>query len=155
MQNIIAFAALLVSLVTAAATWWMSRVKAKRAHVSAEFHWLREYAYITLPSGEESRVGYHLVLTNDGPHCATNVNVKVYPGGRASDWKELVLTDVTPDELPLSVLDSGGRYPIPWALGKDGMECRNMRRFEIELEWYDGHGKQTRRIPLRKGNFHS
>jgi hypothetical protein len=53
------------------------------------------------------------------------------------------------------VLDPGGRYPIPWALGEDGLEFAADRRFEVEVTWRDGAGKQSRRIPLRRGNIGS
>lgn len=151
----IAIAALVVSILTAAITGWRALARARKADVSAYFNWLPAFAYIDLPSGDKVRVGYHLVLQNRGPHRARNVNVRVYAIGQGSDWQEALFTDIRPEELPLESLDSETRYPIPWALGEDGMEFRRERRFEVELAWKDSRlrRRQVRRIPLRKGNI--
>lgn len=138
---------------------WRSWTGARKADVGAYLYWLPEYAHIVLPSGETVRVGYHLVLYNRGPHCATDVNVKVkvYVRGQGSGWQDVKLADIGFEELPLKALDSGARYPIPWALGESGTEFRKERRFEVELSWNDSRlrGRQVRPIPLRMGNIGS
>lgn len=152
MSNIIALAALVVSVVTAGVAWRNSRATERMADVSGYFHWLPSKASVLLPSGDTIYVGYHLVLANRGPHRAEQVDLKVYLRRRGSDRQEVVLADLESNELPLEVLDRGGRYPIPWALG-NGLEFLDERRFEVELTWMDGNGSHKRRIPLRRGNI--
>jgi hypothetical protein len=125
------------------------------ADVTAYFQWLLSKASVLLRSGDTISVGYHLVLANRGPHRAEKVNVKVYLSGQPVNRQEVVLADVVPGELPLEVLDSAGRYPIPWALGESGLEFVDERRFDVELKWVDANGSQARRVPLRRGNIGS
>lgn len=90
--------------------------------------------------------GYHLVVTNQGPAAARNVDVKVTD----SDGRPLKLLDLGPDEFPLRVLDTNGRYPIPWIYEPFR---RHERRFEATVSWTDGAGPHQRRIPLRRGQL--
>jgi hypothetical protein len=148
----IALAALVVSVATAGVAGWRSWSSGRRAEVGAYFRWLESRAWVRLPSGEVITVGYHLVLVNRGPRRAEQVDVEVYRR-RGSERQQTKLTDLQPGELPLDVLDPGGRYPIPWALGQDGLEFADDRRFEVEVTWRDRAGKQSRCIPLRRGNI--
>jgi hypothetical protein len=148
----IALVALLVSIATAGIAGWRSWSNERRADVSAYFRWLESRAEVVLPSGKKVTVGYHLILANRGPRRAEQVHVEVYRR-RGSERQRAELTDLQPGELPLDVLDPGGRYPIPWALGEDGLRFADDRRFEVEVTWRDGAGKESRCIPLRRGNI--
>lgn len=141
--------AILVSAGTAVSVALGARRAAKRAQVTAYFHWLTASARVTLPSGGYTQTGYHLVLRNRGPADAREVTVSV----AGTDGAKLPLIAVGRDEFPLSVLDSGGRYPIPFALAGDVHEGPSgYRRFMVTLTWRDGRRKlNCRRIPLRRG----
>ena len=145
----IALAALLVSVATAVLTMSWRLVSLRRADVTAFLHWLPARTYIETDGGEVS-VGYHLILWNRGPARAKRVNVKVQfmDGDRP---EALRLTDVREGELPLERLDPGARYPIPWALGADGLARAEERRFVLTLSWTDSTSR-TLRLPIRRGN---
>jgi hypothetical protein len=145
----IALAALIISVGTAGVAWWQRRVSQRRADVTAFLHWLPARAHI-LVDNKSVFVGYHLVLWNRGPNRATEVNVKVhFVDGH--DEKQLALTDVAAGEFPLAQLEAGARYPIPWALGSDGLAFVEERRFVLTLSWTDS-GDRSLRIPVRRGN---
>lgn len=142
--------AVLISVITAACVAIDARRAAKRADVTAYFHWLPATARIRLASGGAIDTGYHLVLRNRGPADAQEVTVKV----AQPDGGELQLVSIDPNEFPLSTLDAGSRYPIPFALAGGVHEGKSgYRRFVVTLTWRDGGGKKvnTKRIPLRRG----
>src|SRR5690242_2115228 len=145
----IALAALVVSVGTAAATLWQRHRAQRRADVTAFLHWLPARAPIRIGDGSVS-VGYHLVLWNRGPARARDVDVSVLFVADGSE-EVLPLTDTTPDEFPLTLLESGARYPVPWALGQDGLARADERRFVLLLSWRDSRSR-TLRIPIRRGN---
>jgi hypothetical protein len=149
LSNWIALGALVVSAATAGYAWHQGRTAARRADVTAFLNWLPARAYINV-GGSEVSVGYHLVLWNRGPARARDVDVVVRSPGTAAG-ADLRLTDIRPDELPLSHLDAGARYPIPWALGADGLAMKDERRFVIHLSWTDSR-RQVVEIPVRRGN---
>jgi hypothetical protein len=145
----IALAALLVSVATAVLTVSWRLISLRRADVTAFLHWLPARTYIQTDSGEVS-VGYHLILWNRGPARARKVSVRVafMDGARP---EALRLTDVREGELPLPQLDAGARYPIPWALGSDGLARADERRFILTLSWTDSRPR-TLSLPIRRGN---
>lgn len=146
---VISGSALLVSIITAVWVGFGARRAAKRADVTAYFHWLTATARIRLPDGSEMNTGYHLVLRNRGPANAREVTVKV----AQPDGGELQLVSIDPNELPLSILDAGSRYPIPFVLAGGVHEGRSgYRRFVVTLTWRDDRRQiNTKRIPLRRG----
>src|SRR4051812_37528215 len=146
MSIAIAGAALAVSAMSAIWQYVYRRGHDRRAHVGVSFHWLSDHAKVVLPGREPIAAGYHLVLTNRGPAAARNVDVLV----RDADDIKLTLLDLQPEELPLSVLDAGGRYPIPWVIEPF---TRHARRFSAALSWDDDDGHQHRVVPLRRGQL--
>lgn len=138
----IALGALLVSALTAYLTWrW--RVRDRRgADMTAYFHRNNEMAKVYIDE-ERLLVGYNLVLWNRGPGKASDVAFVAYNAAGTA----LQLRDVEPDEFPLSVLEAGARYPIPWAL----QNKEHGRHFRCDLEWRDGNGMQSVTLPLRRG----
>lgn len=148
----IALSALLVSVATAVLTLSWRLISLRRADVTAFLRWLPARTYIQTGSGEVS-VGYHLVLWNRGPARARRVSVKVQfmDGDRP---ETLRLTDLGEGELPLAQLDPGARYPIPWALGADGLARAEDRRFVLTLTWTDSR-QRTLQLPIRRGNVGS
>lgn len=151
-SNWISLSALLVSLGTAGVAFWQRRVSQRRADVSAFLHWLPAKAHIRVGVDEVS-VGYHLVIWNRGPARASDLDVKVhFMDGMAEE--HLRLTDVADGEFPLAHLDPGARYPIPWALGDDGLARKDERRLVLSLSWNDS-SHHALRIPLRRGNVGS
>lgn len=95
-------------------TWYVQRsaerVANKRAHVTVYFHWLTARATVLLPDKSQVQAGYHLVIHNRGPATARAVDVEVFD----TDGQKLRLLDLSEGELPLSILDVGIKYPIPW-----------------------------------------
>jgi hypothetical protein len=148
----IALAALFVSVVTAGAALWQHRTSQRRADVTAFLHWLPARAHIRV-NEDEVTVGYHLVLWNRGPSRATDVNVAVL-FVENDNAEQLPLTDAGDGEFPLAVLEAGARYPIPWALGEDGLARKDERRFMLVLSWTDSR-QHTLRVPIRRGNVGS
>lgn len=144
----IALAALTVSVTTAVYAWRRGLAAARRADVTAFLNWLPARAYLKVGESDIT-VGYHLVLWNRGPARATNVSVSVHTAEHPH--KHVRLTDVRADEFPLSSLDPGARYPIPWALGEDGLESKDERRFLLKLTWSDSTDHAIE-IPIRRGN---
>jgi hypothetical protein len=65
--------------------------------------------------------------------------------------EQLRLTDAADGEFPLAQLDAGARYPVPWALGEDGLARKDERRFVLTLTWQDSKAR-TLRVPVRRGN---
>jgi hypothetical protein len=145
----IALAALVVSLATASLTWWERWASRRRADVTAFLHWLPAKAAVAV-GGSTVSVGYHLVLWNRGPARAADVSVEIQQFGSGTG-QAVELTDAQEGELPLSGLEPGARYPIPWALGRDGLQFAHERRFEAVLTWSDSR-RRTLHIPLRRGN---
>ena len=114
------------------------------ADISVYFHWLSSMARVEIPGGEHVSAGYHLVLLNRGPAAAERVALIL----KDAQGRTLKLLDLHPDELPLSVLDVNGSYPIPFVYEP---VSRHARRFEVTLTWTDGHGQHKRIVPLRRG----
>lgn len=116
----------------------------KTASVTAYFHRTKDWTHVTLNDGTEAKAGYHLVLWNQGPASAEDLELLVCDGRGT----HLTLVDSPAEEFPLKRLDAGGRYPIPWIV-----EPRRpgIRRVIATLRWQDGRGPQERQIPLRRG----
>jgi hypothetical protein len=148
----IALAALLVSVATAGTALWQHRRSERRADVTAFLHWLPARAPIRVHENEVT-VGYHLVLWNRGPSRATEVDVAVLFVDDGTT-EHLPLTDVAEGEFPLAVLEAGARYPVPWALGEDGLARNDERRFVLALSWTDSR-RHSLRLPIRRGNVGS
>ena len=138
----IALAALLLSAATAYATWRWRVVDRRAAALTAYFHRNSEMAQVYV-GGETLAVGYNLVVWNQGPGRAANVSF----GAVNVNGDELRLLELQDGELPLSVLDPGARYPIPWLV-----EPRERgRHFRCRIDWTDGNGSHTVVVPLRRG----
>ncbi|RJS47416.1 hypothetical protein [Nocardioides cavernaquae] len=149
----IALSALIVSVGTAIFTLSWRWISLRRADVTAFLHWLPARAYISVDGCDDVSVGYHLVLWNRGPARARLVDVEVhFMDGEEAET--LRLTDVAPGELPLAQLDPGARYPIPWALGEDGLARSDERRFVLTLSWTDSRSRSVQ-VPIRRGNVGS
>lgn len=140
----IAGLALGVSIVTLVVQHLRQAALERRAEVSVYFHWLSSMARVAIPGREDVSVGYHLVILNRGPAAAERVSLTI----KDAEGRTLKLLDLHPNELPLSVLDVNGRYPIPFVYEPF---TRHARRFEVTLTWSDGDGQHTRVIPLRRG----
>ena len=96
-------------------------------------------------------VGYNLVIWNQGPANARDVQFEVRrPGGQA-----VRLVSVEDDELPLARIDRGGKYPIQFAPDLEEFFDFNhhpmIRRFDVLLRWTDDNGQQHKLVPLRRG----
>lgn len=139
-----------LALVLSGYTWFVShrrQVRAgRRADVTVAFHWLPVRAHVRVPGRGDYLAGYHLVFRNRGPAAAYDIDVHLTD----SEGRSLTLLDVSPDELPLSVLDTDGQYPIPWIYEPF---TQHARRFEALLSWRDDAGHQQRRVPLRRGQL--
>lgn len=137
-----------LAVLVSAGTWFAQRrhqsAAARRADVSVSFHWLTSRAKVVVPGREPFLAGYHLVLENRGPASATNVNLVA----RSAEGAELELLDVGQGEFPLSRLDAGVRYPIPWIYEPF---TRHARRFLVTVSWTDHEGAHEREFPLRRG----
>lgn len=120
----------------------------RRADVSVYFHWLSSRARVAIPGREDVLAGYHLVLVNRGPAAAEQVSLTI----EDTDGRPLKLLDLYPNELPLTVLDVNGRYPIPFVYEPF---TPGARRFQVALTWSDGDGPHTRIVPLRRGELPS
>jgi hypothetical protein len=107
----IAALALVVSMATAIETYLYRRRQLHGAQVTAYFHWNQELSRVDLPNGETIRVGYNLVLWNQGPATARDVRVEV----RTPSGDAVQLAALEANEFPLRRLDAGGRYPIQFA----------------------------------------
>lgn len=144
------FAGLAVAV--AAWTWytqWRDRVTTeRRARVTVSFHWLAARAKVQVSGGRTLEAGYHIVLANDGPAPARDVQLKLFD----SSGQSLELLDLGPKELPLALLDVDGRYPIPWLYEPFS---RHARRFVANLSWDDAAGHHERTVPLRRGQLPS
>lgn len=143
---IIAGLALGVSIFTWAVQNRRQAVRERRADVSVYFHWLSSRARVAIPGREDVLAGYHLVLVNRGPAAAERVSLTI----KDAEDRSLKLLDLHPDELPLSVLDVNGIYPIPFVYEPF---TPGARRFEVALTWSDGDGPHTRVVPLRRGQL--
>jgi hypothetical protein len=141
---IIAGLALALSITTWALQYRRSATAERRADVTVFFHWLTSMARVEIPGHESVSAGYHLVISNRGPATAREVSLTL----RDAQARTLELLDLHPDELPLSVLDVSGRYPIPFVYEPFS---RHARRFEATLTWTDARGPQSRIVPLRRG----
>jgi hypothetical protein len=79
----IAGIALLVSVLTALATWLRYRRESRTANLTAYFRWNREVSRVD-PPDRRIHVGYNLVIWNQGPATASNIELEVRrPGGEA------------------------------------------------------------------------
>lgn len=145
---IIAGLALGLSIFTWAAQNRRLAALERRADVSVYFHWLSSRARVAIPGREDILVGYHLVVVNRGPAAAELVSLTI----KDAEGRSLKLLGLDPNELPLSVLDVNGRYPIPFAYEPFTPAAR---RFEVSLTWSDGDGPHTRVVPLRRGQLPS
>jgi hypothetical protein len=144
----IAVAALAVSAWTATTNHIRRYREIRHAEVTVYFTWLTKAATVRpAAGGDEHRAWYHVVICNRGPAIAQQVDLKVLD----SRGKEVVFVDSPKGEFPLKRLDAGARYPIPWALGDGSQE--KARRFEAKVSWTDGNGRQTRELPLRRGQI--
>lgn len=141
----IAFAALLVSVLVAWSNLRRQRRDERTAKVTAYFHHLGYYAQIARDDVEIGRAGYHLVIWNQGPAAARNVSLRIYD----RTGQELPLLACSPEEFPLSVIDSSGRYPIPWVAPPEGNPRE--RQYQVTLTWTDENGHQRKELPLRRG----
>lgn len=148
----IALSALIVSVATAIFTLSWRWISLRRADVTAFLHWLPARAYIQV-DGSEVSVGYHLIVWNRGPARARLVDVEVHFNDGEKP-EVLRLTDIADGEFPLEQLDPGARYPIPWALGEDGLARADERRFVLTLTWTDSRRRRLR-VPIRRGNVGS
>jgi hypothetical protein len=123
----------------------------RTANVTAYFHWNRELSRVDLDGGETVRVGYNLVIWNQGPATAHEVTATV----RAPNGDDVDLSTVEENEFPLPRLDATGRYPIQFAPAlsqfRSGDQRRVVRRFNVHLSWRDGNGHHQHLIPLRRG----
>lgn len=145
MNLAIACAALALSITTAAIAYWVNLKAARTADITAYFYRVDQFAKVRLPDGTTRDAGYHLIIWNRGPAPAQAVSLEMTrPGGES-----LAIVDVDSDEFPLSRLDSGGRYPIPWVL--ESKQLHAGRRFTAKLSWRDGNGAHSRELPLRRG----
>lgn len=75
----IAGVALVVSIWTAVAAYVRNRREARTANLGVYFHWNREKSRVDLPNGK-IHVGYNLIIWNQGPATAFEVNLR--SGGR-------------------------------------------------------------------------
>jgi hypothetical protein len=139
-----------LALLLSGYTWVAQRRKQlladRRADLTVSLHWLSVRAKVVVAGKGTYEAGYHAVLRNRGPASARDVDVKFAD----SAGRSLTLLDLAPGELPLSVLDVGGRYPIPWIYEPF---TRHQRRFEAVLSWTDDGGRHERTIPLRRGQL--
>lgn len=145
---VIAGLALLLSVVSLAIQGYRQWIRGRRADVVVYFHWLPARAKVQVPGVGEVLAGYHLVLENRGPATARAVGVELRDGA----GQVLSLVDLEQDELPLSLLDSGARYPIPFTYQPFTPQSR---RFEATISWTDGRGSHDRVVPLRRGHLPS
>jgi len=139
-----------LALLLSGYTWFAQRRRQtladRRADVTVALHWLPVRAKVSIAGKGEYEAGYHLVVTNRGPSAARDVDVLLID----SNGRSLTLLDLDPGELPLTVLDADGRYPIPWVYEPF---TRHERRFEATVSWRDDAGKHQRRVPLRRGQL--
>lgn len=152
-SDVIAALALVVSVVTAGLAFYQRWRDGRRAEVTAYFQWLDSLSRV--PVGDEGfrQVGYHLVLWNRGPSAATCVAVKACGLRSSGEQVPVRLAALLPGEMPLSILDVDGRYPIPWLLDDEAdLEFHKSRRFDVELTWRDRRGRRKTTVPLRRGN---
>ena len=131
-----------------AGTWFAQRqyqsAAQRRADVAVSFHWLTARAKVVIPGREPLCAGYHLILDNRGPALATDVNLVV----QDADGTQLTLLDIAPSEFPLSRLDAGVRYSIPWLYEPF---TPHARRFIFTVTWNDEAGPQEWELRLRRG----
>jgi hypothetical protein len=138
----IALAAFAVSALTAYATWRWRVIDRRGAGMTVYFHRNSEMAKVHV--GEETiPVGYNLVLWNRGPGVAREISAAAYN----AEGVLLQLVDVEDHEFPLSVLEAGARYPIPWLLERK----EQGRHFRCTVAWTDGNGRHEATLPLRRG----
>jgi hypothetical protein len=152
LSTVIAGVALLVSVLTAAGTYLQSRRRLRTAELTAYFYWNQARARVDLPD-RRIYVGYNLVIWNQGPAPALNVDLEVRrPAGQI-----VRLASVEDGELPLARIDSAGKYPLQFAPDLDEFfEADNhpiVRRFDIRLRWTDGNGRHEKLVPLRRGQL--
>jgi hypothetical protein len=146
----IAGIALLISALTAISAWLRIRRESRGANVTAYFHWNREKSRVDLPD-RKIHVGYNLVIWNQGPATALDVDLEVRrPSGEA-----VRLASLEEDELPLARIDRDGKYPVQFAPDLQEFlqshERPIVRRFDILLRWTDGNGRHQKLVPLRRG----
>lgn len=135
-----------VALGTFTRTWLRETRVTRRADVTAYLHRTSDFAKVRLPSGEERRAGYHLVLANRGPAAARDLRLSI----ANAHSHPVSLLDVANDEFPLE-LDAAAEYPIPLLLS-DGSES-SQRRYHIKLTWRDNSGDREHTIWLRRGQL--
>lgn len=148
-SNVIAGVALVVSVLTAVAALAARRRDQRTASLTAYFHWNQQLAR-TNPKDPSVGAGYNLVIWNQGPASATDVELTVHtPEG------ELVeLATVEQGEFPLRRIDNAGRYPVQFAPASAehcNSDERIVRRFHVRLTWTDGNGRHRHELPLRRG----
>jgi hypothetical protein len=142
MSDGIAVAALGISGVTAALTWrWRVRDRGC-ADMTAYFHRNSEMAKVVV-GDKVHLVGYNVVLWNRGPAAAAEVSFRAFDGC----GNPLHLVDLDENELPLSRLEAGARYPVPWLLATENPG----RHFQCSLSWGDPNGRHSIMLPLRRG----
>jgi len=142
MSNGIALAALGISGATAGLTWRWRIADRGGADMTVYFHRNSEMAKVRI--GDEVRlVGYNVVLWNQGPAAATAVAFKAFN----DRGDPLCLVDLDEEELPLSRLEAGARYPVPWLLATE----EHGRHFRCSLAWEDHNGRHSIVLPLRRG----
>lgn len=146
----IAGIALLVAVLTALASWLRYRKESRTADLTAYFHFNREVSRVDLPEGR-IHVAYNLVIWNQGPATASNIDLEVRrPGGAA-----LRLASLEDGEFPLALIDRDGKYPVQFAPDlPEFLKTGNhpvVRRFDVLLRWSDGNGRHLKTVPLRRG----
>lgn len=123
---------------------WVQLRERRRANLTAYFHRTREYAQVRLADETIVKAGYHVVLWNQGPAVAHDIEAEF----RDIHGRALTLLDSADGEFPLKRLDSAVRYPIPWVVTP---RVEGMRRATAVLRWRDGSGSHSAEIPLRRG----
>jgi hypothetical protein len=142
--------ALVVSIWTAVVAHLRHRRESRTASLTAYFHWNREKSRVDLPD-HRIHVGYNLIVWNQGPATACNVQLEVGLPGAGPER----LIGVDHDEFPLARIDRGGKYPVQFAPDLpeflDAERHPMVRRFDVLLRWTDGNGQQEKVVPLRRG----
>jgi hypothetical protein len=150
LSTIVATFALLISILTAAATFFESRRTSRTADLTAYFHRNLPAARVDLPD-RRIKAGYNLVIWNQGPATASKVDFDVRRPGQGP----APLATIEPGELPVARIDGGGKYPVQFvpdlAEFYDQENNPLLRRFDVVLRWEDGNGRHEKLIPLRRG----
>jgi hypothetical protein len=151
LSTTIAGIALLVSVLTAAAAFLQNRRRSRTADVTAYFFRNHVEARVDLPD-RAIHVRYNLVICNQGPATANNVELEVRRPGRDD---AVSLASVEDGEFPLARIDRGGKYPVQFAPNIeeffDNKRHPLVRRFDVVLRWTDDNGPHEKLVPLRRG----